>query len=113
MERFFQLMERDPNVAIYLINHIVSLSRTMVIDPTQPLELPFWLAALPAPEAERPKLFVIGAEHSRARALWQAQIEGRWTGDEQTRRYTGYVAGERCLEVALDRRRDALEFTFL
>jgi hypothetical protein len=111
MERFFQLMEREPSVAAYLISHIVSLACVMKIDPTQPLIIPFYLGARPALSPLWPKIEVIGAD--RAKSLQQSNIEGRWTGDEETREYVGYAAGKPCLQVTLNRQQDVLRFKFL
>lgn len=111
MERFFQLMERESSVAAYLISHVVSLAYAMEIDPTQKLKFPLWLAAQPALEPLWPKVVVVGA--ARAKSLQQTNIEGRWTGDEESRKYVGYAAGKPCLEVTLDREQDVLQFNFL
>ncbi|MCP1761725.1 hypothetical protein [Bradyrhizobium japonicum] len=111
MERFFQLMEREPAVATYLVGHIVSLACAMEIDPRRPLELPLWLATRPALSPLWTRILVISAD--RAKPLQQAHIEERWTGDEPTRKYVGYAAGKPCLQITLDRELDMLRFTFL
>jgi hypothetical protein len=113
MRRFFELMARDPNVAAYLVHHVVCVASTKEIDPSQPIELPFWLATQADPFPRFPKVLVVGADRGRASALRSADIEGRWTNGEQGRTYVGYSRGEPRIRIVLNAQEDALEFTFL
>lgn len=113
MRWLFELMARDPDVAAYLVGHIVSEASTRAIDPSRPIEFPFWLAPGMGPFPLFPKVLVFGADCRRASALRSADIEGRWADDEQVRAYVGYSVGEPCIRIVLSAQEDALEFTFL
>lgn len=71
-------IRRDPAVTAYLVRHVVAVASTMVINPTRPIELPFWLATQTDPLFPLfPNVLVLGADCGRANALRSANIEGR------------------------------------
>jgi hypothetical protein len=109
MQRFFELMAHDHVVEVCFLNEVVSLASVKVIDPSRPIHLTLW----PRTRGLSAKVLVIGADRHRANALRRADIEGRWTGDEQGLTYVGYSEGTPCIKIVLNSETDLIEFSFL